>query len=102
MSALKEALMTARQTHVTDMEKYLHGYRLTTAEIYYGMPDYPHILQTFVWQELDLVPTFPVLCKFLTFWKQHIDGPLKKVRIAHCSIIHPSDLKYCGHELALQ
>ena len=32
----------------------LKGYRLTTAEILYRMPDHPDLLQTFLWQELDL------------------------------------------------
>ena len=34
----------------------LKGYRLTTAEILYHMPDHPKLLQSFVWQELDLEP----------------------------------------------
>ena len=36
----------------------LKGYRLTTAEILYHMTDHPKLLQTFVWQELDLSPEF--------------------------------------------
>ena len=34
-------------------------YRLTTAEIIYHMPDHPDLLQSFVWQKLDLAPDFP-------------------------------------------
>ena len=51
-----------------DFVKQLQSYRLTTAEILYHMPDHPDLLQTFVWQELDIAPRFPVLCRFLDFW----------------------------------
>ena len=44
-----------------EMNRLLKGYRLTTAEILYHMPDHPALLQTFIWQELDIAPKFPVL-----------------------------------------
>ncbi len=47
-------------------------YRLTTAEITYHLPDHPHILQSFVWQNLDLAPTFPALRRFLAFWRRNL------------------------------
>ncbi len=47
----------------------LTGYRLTTAEILYHMPDHPAVLQSYVWQALDLAPKFPELHKFLDFWQ---------------------------------
>ena len=34
----------------------LKDYRLTTAEILYRLPDHPEILQTYVWQDLDIAP----------------------------------------------
>ena len=34
----------------------LKNYRLTTAEILYRMPDHPDLLQTYIWQELDIAP----------------------------------------------
>ena len=60
----------------------LDGYRLTTAEILYHMPDHPGLLQTFIWQDLDLAPAFPVLHKFLDFWSRELDGKLHSVRLA--------------------
>ncbi|MBN8898877.1 MAG: Usg family protein, partial [Rhodospirillales bacterium] len=41
----------------------LKDYRLTTAEILYRLPDHPQLLQTYVWQDLDLAPQYPVLRK---------------------------------------
>jgi uncharacterized protein Usg len=52
----------------------LKQYRLTTAEILYHMPDHPALLQSFIWQDLDLAPEFPVLRKFLDFWNRSLDG----------------------------
>ena len=39
-------------------ELALKGYRLATAEIIYRRPDYQSLLQTFVWQDLDVAPIF--------------------------------------------
>ena len=48
--------------------RQLPDYRLTTAEILYHLPDHPNVLQTFIWQDLDIAPRYPVLHKFLDFW----------------------------------
>jgi hypothetical protein len=50
-----------------DFRKQLEHYRLATAEILYHLPDHPSILQSFIWQELDIAPEFPGLHKFLVF-----------------------------------
>ena len=39
-------------------EEIMQDYRLTTAEILYKMPDYPNLLQSYLWQSLDRVPDF--------------------------------------------
>lgn len=68
----------------------LQNFRLTTAEILYRMPDYYHLLQTYIWQEIDLPPDFPELHKFLSFWECELDGRLHSVRVASAVIIQPS------------
>ncbi len=67
----------------------LRDYRLTTAEILYRLPDHPEILQTYVWQELDLAPEYPVLRKFLDFWDRELDGKLHSVRVGSAKLIAP-------------
>jgi len=57
-------------------------YRLTTAEILYHLPDHPGILQSYVWQDLDVAPRFPALRRFLDFWQAELDGRLHSVRVA--------------------
>ena len=79
----------------------LHDYRLTTAEIYYHLPDHPSVLQTYVWQELDLAPRFPVLHKFLNFWQRDLAGRLYMVKVASQSLIKPAEFMYSGDEFTL-
>jgi uncharacterized protein Usg len=84
-----------------NFERALRGYRLTTAEILYHLPDTPSLLQSFIWQELDLAPEYPVLAKFLRFWETSLDGRLHSVRVAARGLISPAELKHYGHELTL-
>ena len=57
-------------------------YRLTTAEILYHLPDHPGILQSYIWQSMDIAPDYPELAKFLDFWRRELDGKLHSVRVA--------------------
>ena len=52
---------------MSDLACQLSGHRLTLVEILYHMPDHPGILQSYIWQALDLAPRFPVLRRFLDF-----------------------------------
>ena len=79
----------------------LMGYRLTTAEILYRLPDHPAMLQSFIWQEFDVAPRFPVLNKFLRFWESSIEGRLHSVRVASRGLISDAELKLIGGEFSL-
>jgi uncharacterized protein Usg len=69
-------------TGVNDHQKQeLRDYRLTTAEIIYRLPDHPGLLQSFIWQKLDVAPDFPELRRFLEFWSRNIEGKLHSVRV---------------------
>jgi uncharacterized protein Usg len=68
----------------------LQDYRLTTAEILYHLPDHPNLLQSYIWQDLDIAPRYPVLHKFLDFWAREIEGTLHSVRVASASVIKPA------------
>jgi uncharacterized protein Usg len=76
------------------LERQLKDYRLTTAEILYHLPDHPHLLQSYVWQELDIAPKFPVLCKFLHFWQRNLDGKLHQVSVASAGLIQPAHFRF--------
>lgn len=71
------------------LARQMRDYRLTTAEILYHMPDHPGVLQSFIWQELDLAPAFPGLQKFLDFWTRELEGKVHSVRVASAEVITP-------------
>jgi uncharacterized protein Usg len=84
-----------------EFRKQLEGYGLTTAEILYRLPDHPAILQSYIWQEYDLFPDFPLLKNFLDFWTRTLEGQLFKVTIGHSRLIKPAELKAIGAEFRL-
>lgn len=67
--------------------RQLQGFSLTTAEILYHMPDHPSFLQSYIWQDYDKAPEFPLLRKFLDFWDRSLDGKLHSVRLSHSGLI---------------
>ena len=83
------------------LAKQLKDYRLTTAEILYCLPDHPTLLQTYVWQDLDLAPEFPTLRQFLKFWTRELEGRLHSVRVASGGPIRPVRLHHTSHTLTL-
>lgn len=84
-----------------DFRRQVEGYGLTTARILYRRPDHPWLLQTYVWQEYDLCPKFPMLHRFLAFWRQKLDGPLHSVCVAHSRLIKPAELRAVDGEFRL-
>jgi uncharacterized protein Usg len=77
------------------------NYRLTTAEILYHLPDHPHVLQSFVWQQLDLAPDFPALHRFLTYWRTGIVAKLHSVTVAQTPILSHGELRHAAVSLQL-
>ena len=76
-----------------DFLKQIQGYGLTTATILYRLPDHPALLQTYVWQDYDVAPRFPVLKDFLDFWAKTLEGPLHSVTVAHSNLIRPAEFR---------
>ena len=52
------------------LDRQLHDFRLTTAEILYHMPDHPGLLQSFLWQTYDLAPRYPEWSRFAALRKR--------------------------------
>ncbi len=84
-----------------DLSLQFRGYRLTTAEILYHLPDHPHVLQSFIWQQLDRAPDFPGLRRFLDFWSHPIEGKLHSVKVAHAPLITPGRMRHAAVSLQL-
>jgi uncharacterized protein Usg len=84
-----------------DFKRQLDGYRLTTAEIIYRLPDHPAVLQSYIWQDYDLAPRFPILGRFLGFWEENIEGKLHEVRIGVSRLIKPAEMRLNASLLTL-
>ena len=72
-------------------------FRLTTAEILYRMPDHPALLQTYVWQKMDLAPGYPELRRFLDFWEANLDGKLHSIRVVTGSSVRRDGVRHANH-----
>lgn len=77
------------------------AYNLTTAEITYHLPDYPNLLQNFIWQNLDVAPDFPQLKRFLDFWQGNLDGKLHSVVVSAATLIRPAELRFADGAFSL-
>lgn len=87
---------------MSDFVLELQGYRLTTAQIFYHMPDHPRLLQEFIWQHYDVAPKFPRLFGFLDFWTKEIEGTLHSVYVAKKEIIGPTNSRTIAAEFTIQ
>ena len=77
------------------------GFGLTTASILYRLPDFPALLQTYVWQEYDLAPVFPELKRFLEFWQRELEGALHSVTVAHHRLLTERELRIAADEFSI-
>ncbi len=85
----------------SETELMLKGYGLTTAELFYRMPDYLNVLNSFIWQDYDLAPEHPKLFRFIDFWRKEIEGPLHSVRFSHRRMISPGSWRNVTGEFIL-
>ena len=76
-----------------DMRLRLQGWRLTTAQVLYYMPDHPSLIQSFTWQTLDLAPQFPRIKKFLDFWRAEIQAVIHSIEIASGEGLAPARIR---------
>jgi uncharacterized protein Usg len=81
--------------------KQLEGYRLMTVEILYHLPDHPHLVQSYIWQQLDIAPRYPELQRFLAFWEKNIEGKLHSVKVAQAALIGPPAMRHVQASFSL-
>ncbi|MBI1418033.1 MAG: aspartate-semialdehyde dehydrogenase [Limimaricola sp.] len=87
---------------MTETEMMLKGYGLTTAEMFYHMPDHPHVINTFVWQDYDQAPDHARLFRFIEYWQESIEGPLHSVRFVHRKMISPGEWRNLVGEYSIE
>ena len=73
--------------------RIIHPYCLATTEILYRMPDHPHLLQSFVWQTIDIAPEFPSVTKFLSHWEKNIEAIIHSVMVASKALAKPAEFR---------
>ena len=88
--------------HDEDFSKQLSGGGLLTAEIIYYRPDFPKLLQSFVWQTVDKAPKFPRLADFLDHWRREIKAVIHSINIAHADLVRPAQVRWVDEELRIQ
>lgn len=81
--------------------RQLQGYGLSLVEIHYYLPDHPSLLQQYIWQDYDVAPKFPVLRRFLDFWRRDIEATLHSIRVAHSHLIGPSEWRAVDREFSI-
>jgi uncharacterized protein Usg len=72
----------------------LRGGRLTTAEVLYFLPDHPKLLQSFIWQTLDVAPEYPRVHRFLDYWRREIQAIIHSVRLSTVGLVSPAKLRF--------
>jgi uncharacterized protein Usg len=80
-----------------DFSVQLTGRRLTTAEVLYYMPAHPALLQSFLWQTLDVAPDFPRIHQFLEYWRREIDAVIHSVTIGGVELVAPAKVRMAGY-----
>ena len=78
--------------HNEELALRLKGWRLTTAEVLYYLPDHPSLLQSFIWQTLDLAPGYPRIHRFLDFWRREVDAVIHSVQLATGETLAPAGM----------
>ena len=86
---------------MSETELMLNGYGLTTAEMFYRIPDYQHVLNSYIWQGYDLAPDHPKLFEFVEFWQNELDGPQHSLRFTHRKLIAPGTWRSVPGEFTL-
>jgi uncharacterized protein Usg len=86
---------------MASLDLQLKGFRLTTALITYRLPDHPTLLQEYLWQDLDKVPKFPILNRFLSFWEDNIEGKLVSVEVSSSQLIRPAVISSVDEEFQI-
>jgi uncharacterized protein Usg len=81
---------------MSEIAERLSGSRLLTAEVLFWMPDHPGLLQSFLWQTLDVAPRYPRLARFLDHWRREVDAAIHSVRISASDDLGPPNWRTAG------
>ena len=63
------------------VEIIIKKWTVASVQVVYYIPDYMSLVNEFVWQTEDQLPDYPRIGRFLNYWDNHIDGPIKEAYI---------------------
>lgn len=55
---------------------------LITIDVFYFYPDFPLLIQEFIWSTEDTIPGLPRIKRFLDHWEHNLDGIIHHVVLA--------------------
>lgn len=55
---------------------------LITIDVFYYLPDYPLLIEEFMWQVEDIIPEIKRVKKFILFWERNIDADIQEIMLA--------------------
>jgi uncharacterized protein Usg len=50
--------------------------------ITYSLPDYPHLVNDFVWQFEDIAPELLGFNTFIDYWQKHIEAEIRCIEVS--------------------
>lgn len=56
---------------------------LVTTNVLYYRPDFPSIVNSFVWQTEDKLPSLPRVAKYLDFWRREIRAVIANIEVCY-------------------
>ncbi len=90
---------------LSEMERQAHILNfphLVTMEVIYHMPDHPDILQSFLWQNEDIVPDYPKAKTFVEHWIENIEAKINRILLGHKQDTLPPEYLFADYEFNLK
>ena len=56
---------------------------VVTVNVLYYRPDFPSLVQDFIWQCEDVVPELRRIHQFLGFWRENIEARINRIMVTH-------------------
>lgn len=64
-----------------------------TIDVFYYYPDFPLLIQEFIWSTDDTIPDLPRIRKFLNYWENNLDGVIHHVVLAGLDNLGPKEYR---------
>jgi uncharacterized protein Usg len=59
-----------------------HSKVFLITRITYAMPDFPHIVNEFIWHMEDIAPELTRLNSFISYWQKNIEAEIRHIEVS--------------------